>query len=837
MIQALRLQAAGLIVLLFVIISYFSAKRRKTNAHKIFSIMLATGVINIVTDFIVNYYYYAKDTFLPWVNKIYLASIMAVTIFLLIYLVNYVFIDDSARRKNILTIAQIVFIIAFLVLMISKMEVQPSTVSLTFGIGVITMYSVNGAYIALFLYFLVRNWKTLDLLKRMSSVFAISSILLSYILQFSIQGYYVTGLGVAFTILCLYLMTENPDQLLIEQLQYEKERADAANASKSSFIAHISHEIRTPINAILGMDDMIMRETKEEDTKACAQDINVAANSLYSIINDVLDMSKLDSGKMDILPVKYNLNQMIYEAISLNQARIDAKHLDFYVDVNPTLPIGYYGDDVRIKQVLGNILSNAIKYTHEGFVRLTVDGNYRGELMELTFSVKDTGIGIKEEDIDRLFVAFERIEESRNRNIEGTGLGMNITNNLLRMMGSKLNVSSVYGEGSIFSFSVMQRITNSEPVGDYSAFSKEKREAVSLDFKAPDVKILIVDDNTLNRRVFISLLKDTKMVIHEAESGFKCLDMIKNEAYDLIFLDHLMPEMDGVDTLQKIRSSKDHLCLRTPVIMLTANDVNSMQSEYQKAGFDACLSKPVFAVDLERIINNFVPSYKVVVENTPSPDKRKPGGKEWKEELPSIRGIDWKEAFKHLPTEDALYATLKEFHRSIEPEAAVLDKCFDNLDDMESLELFRIKTHALKSSAALIGAEMLSSGAKEIEEAAKNNNFGIVREKYPYMIKYYRTFIEKLAMFDNGPDTKKKKIDFPQVLALVEMVKLEMDDMNKDNALEALDEINQYEYPEDILKDIRVIQNAVENFEADLVSDLTDDLLTKLRRLKVESYS
>lgn len=832
MTNALRLQLASVIITLFIALDYLSAKRRKTKTHISFSAMLGATILNLVVDYALVLYYVVKDEWSDILTRFYL-----ITLCLLLVLVRD-YISFSVREvggKTYISTAAIgtVFIFVAIFAGVGNIEYYfRNGWYYSDGPVILAVHACLGLFLADCMIILAINWRYLTTRKALALLLSLVVQAVVFVVQLFDINNIITALGNTLMLISLYVILENPDQLLIEQLQYEKDRATMANASKSSFIAHISHEIRTPINAILGMDEMIIRESKEEKSRQYAADISQAAHTLYGIINDVLDMSRMESGKMDIFPVEYNLNQLIYDVVAMSKPRIEAKQLDFFVDINPSIPSVYYGDDVHLKQIISNLLSNAVKYTHEGFIKLTIDGEFRGDLVDLFFEIKDTGIGIKEEDIGKLFIAFERIEESRNRNIEGTGLGMNITNTLLKLMGSRLNVSSVYGEGTIFSFTITQRIVNHEAIGDYYKYEKAQEVPSEVTYTAPSAKLLVVDDNALNRRVFTSLLSRNEIAIDEADSGKKCLEMINAEQYDIIFLDHMMPEMDGIDTIRMIKEDTGHQNINTPIVMLTANSAGEAKELYRQAGFDAYITKPIFSSQLDKIIKTYLPSFKIIPAKKAATYKVELDPENWKNELPKIRGIDWTEALKHLPTQEVLVATLKEFRRNIESESAIIDEYFEDLENEESLDLFRIKCHAIKSSAGMIGAQMLYEGAKELEDAAKENNLTIINEKYPYMINYYRTFVDRLSQFDDGEVTKNPNIDFPQVLALTEMVRLEMNDMNKDNALEALDEIESYLYPDNIQNKITDLRGAVENFDSEKVSDLVDSLLVEIRILR-----
>lgn len=388
----------------------------------------------------------------------------------------------------------------------------------------------------------------------------------------------------------------------------ERDEADRANEAKSSFLANMSHEIRTPINAVIGMNEMILRESSESVIRQYAYDARSSANTLLGIINDILDFSKIESGKMEIIPVEYELKHVVTELVNMIEKRASDKGLELQVEVCPELPSKLYGDDVRIKQIVTNLLTNAVKYTERGRVTLTVNGHMVQERLQLYICVEDTGIGIKQEDLNKLFSAFERIEEKRNRNIEGTGLGMSITTLLLNMMGSSLEVSSVYGKGSSFSFVLEQQVVDNTPIGQ---LAQKEEEDTSYQYKeaftAPDARLLVVDDNRMNCKVFKALLKKTQVQVMECYSGAECLQLTEAYKYDMIFLDHMMPELDGVETFKLLRSDSANLNLDTPVVVLTANAMSGAKEQYMADGFDAFLAKPIVPEDLEHMLADMLP--------------------------------------------------------------------------------------------------------------------------------------------------------------------------------------------------------------------------------------
>jgi CheY-like chemotaxis protein len=379
----------------------------------------------------------------------------------------------------------------------------------------------------------------------------------------------------------------------------------------------MSHEIRTPMNAIIGMDEMILRSSPSDTIKKYALDIQSAGKTLLSIINDILDFSKIESGKMEIVPVDYDLASLLNDLVNITKVRIDAKGLELKVEIDPDIPRNLFGDEVRLKQVVTNLLSNAAKYTEKGTVTLSVSLDKEASTESkavIRFAVKDTGVGIRKEDIDKLFTEFERIDVKKNRNIEGTGLGMAISKNLLEMMGSRLKVESVYGEGSEFSFVIGQGIKKREPIGDYTVVFRElaeKQDNYVPQFTASSARVLMVDDLMVNLVVFKELLKKTQITVDTANSGKQGVELTRQNGYDILFLDHMMPEMDGIETLQAIRSEDDNPNVNTPAVCLTANAVTGAKEFYMENGFDDYLTKPINSEQLERMIYEFLPYEKI----------------------------------------------------------------------------------------------------------------------------------------------------------------------------------------------------------------------------------
>lgn len=401
---------------------------------------------------------------------------------------------------------------------------------------------------------------------------------------------------------------------------YERERqiADAQKReveqiarSKDTFFANMSHEIRTPINTIIGLNEMILREDISDEIAENAINIQNASKMLLTTINDILDLSKLESGKMDIVPTQYEISSMFSDLVNLVWIRAHQKELEFKVDIDPEIPSMLYGDEVRIKQVVTNLLTNAVKYTQAGSVTLTAKGErIAADQILLRISVQDTGMGIRKESLDDLFSSFKRVDETDNRNIEGTGLGLSISKQLMEMMGGKITVDSVYHKGSVFTIELKQRIINVRPIGVINFAAQKQlnqRARYRQTFIAPDARILVVDDNSMNLMVAVKLLRDTKVQVDTAESGKEALKKTAENAYHIILMDHMMPEMDGEATLKAVRSQSKGFCQKTPVIALTANVMSDAEQVYRNMGFDGYLAKPISTPLLEACLLHYLP--------------------------------------------------------------------------------------------------------------------------------------------------------------------------------------------------------------------------------------
>ncbi len=610
----------------------------------------------------------------------------------------------------------------------------------------------------------------------------------------------------------------NNDDLLEKTLQAKKaeKQAQTATEAKSNFLANMSHEIRTPINTIMGMDEMILRETSEKVVEEYALDIKTASQNLLSLINDILDITKIESGKMGIVKGEYDFMSLMHDVLNNVVLRAKEKNLELKLNIANNIPCNMLGDDIRIKQVLTNIITNAVKYTQEGYIEITITcKNGFGEYVELTFSVKDTGIGIKPEDIKRMFESFERLEVNRNRNIEGAGLGMTITQNLLKMMGSTLNVDSTYGEGSTFSFTISQEVVNPEPIGDFEQKLKQltSNYEYSTSFEAPNATFLVVDDNAMNRKVFVALLRDSKVKVVEAENGYDCLQLIKNQHFDMIFLDHMMPGMDGVETFKAMAKLEGNKCLGTPVIALTANAIAGAKERYLTLGFHGFLSKPVVPAQLEKTIRDFLPESLLEYHEPDAKDEARKNRVK-KIELPDIEGIDWDYALLHFPDTNMVFQTAVDFYDSIMFERDEILRYYKDIDSGNTLEDYRIKVHAVKSMANTIGATALGGLAKTCEFAAKDNNIDRIKAITPILIEELEIMHDRLKVLSSDVERPKLE-DIDELFALLEMLKMSIMTHDSEQADNIMKQIMSYSYEEDKQIKLEQLNLRIMNLEDD----------------------
>ncbi|MCR5774425.1 MAG: response regulator [Lachnospiraceae bacterium] len=541
-----------------------------------------------------------------------------------------------------------------------------------------------------------------------------------------------------------------------DALKEAKVIAERSNAAKSDFLANMSHEIRTPMNAVLGMNEMILMESlrardelpaergdiKKIFTDICnyAGNIESAGNNLLHIINDILDLSKIEAGKLEIINAEYKLSSVLNDVSNMIIFKAKTKDLKFEVDVDASMPDALYGDEVRIRQVITNLLNNSVKYTPKGTVKLSVKGarhdiSSEEAKLDLIVCVTDTGIGIKEEDIKRLFDKFERMDLEKNSTIEGTGLGLAITRKLLDMMGGSIDVQSKYNEGSSFTITIPQKIISDEPIGDFREKFEKAVNAMKAKrqvFHAPKAKLLIVDDTKMNIIVTKGLLKDTGIQIDSAESGEESIGLAHDNAYDIIFMDQRMPEMDGVTAMHTIKSDRNGINFKTPFICLTADAVSGARERYIAEGFNDYLTKPIDSSALEELILRYLPKEKI--EDVSETDNI----------------VDSESGLLYFGGDEEFYKVIvNEYIEEAQKRMPELEQYYSEQD----WENYGITVHALKSTSKMIGAIKLSEIALRMENAAKEADVNAIRTEHEEMMILYKRVVGQLAdKAEENPD-------------------------------------------------------------------------------------
>lgn len=609
--------------LVILIALYIFSKRKYstvTKANRIFYHMVLVAIVTCIGNILMNYSATYTDVFSTWGYMLFRMWFNIGTVFITFLGYRYARMYQGEKRTYFLMVSDILAILLFAVhAILAIVNIFTGIIAYVDESGIKhgPLFSINTIIpmllFALVLATMLSNREDYTKAQRYSIlVYFLITFLFVIVELLTSNRAPLTMFGVAISLIVIQQSLVSPEFLKLEKSLTEAEdarlAAEEANKAKSSFLARMSHEIRTPLNAVIGFNAIITRESKDENIKNYAMDAKTAGENLLGLINEILDMSKIESGKLEIIEDEYSFKKLLREEYMMFSLKAEEKGLKLTFDIDPDIPSVLYGDELRIKQVLTNIVSNAIKYTPTGSVKLkAMLEKKEADEAFIRYEVIDSGMGIKEEDLGKLFDAFERIEEKKNRKIEGTGLGVNICASLLTMMGSKLNVDSVYGEGSTFSFVLKQRIVDEKPVGafDNSKINTDDEKELKL-IDAPNSRILVVDDTTLNLKVFVGLLKDTRIKVDVADSGKKALNMTKAIKYDLIFMDHLMPEMDGIETMGCIRNQENGKNKETNIVALTANSLKGAYEEYLSYGFTDALFKPVKLAELNDILIRYI---------------------------------------------------------------------------------------------------------------------------------------------------------------------------------------------------------------------------------------
>ena len=608
-------------------------------------------------------------------------------------------------------------------------------------------------------------------------------------------------------------------------------QTEDANRAKTNFVSNMSHEIRTPMNSIVGITEILLRSRHSPKEQEYLLNIQSSGRVLLTIINDVLDCSKMEAGKMQKFDEPYDTCSLFHDLRISMENRIGHSGLELIYDIDQDIPCKLKGDMGRIRQVIINLVNNAIKYTEKGSVRFSVHVRQKNtDKVMLYYEVADTGIGIRKEDQKILFDAFQRVEMDRNRYVEGTGLGLTISQNLVNMMGGVIEVESEYGKGSRFFFTIEQTIIDPTPVSAVNYNGQKdnvtEKEAECL-FIAPEAHILLVDDNELNLVVAKELLKPLRMQIDTAENGLQAVKMVRGSQYDLVLMDHMMPVMDGIEAAKAIRALPEDKYQKLPIIALTANAMVDARKEFLNAGMNGFVAKPI---DFARICNQlklWLP--KDLVRDVPKEEAKKLladdlSDREIQPEDPQM-GFSFEEGVKHCGSKAALMKTIRIFYRTIDSKANKIEQCLKE----GLISDYVIEIHALKSSALLIGAVPLSEAAKELEDYGKQGKTEVLEEKTPDVLTLYRDLKNILRPYAEKEEDAKKEFSDGEWITALQQIHQCIEQFDLDGVDQIMEQLEEYQVPECIRESMDQLRVYVADVSLEEIMELTDTMTGLLR--------
>ena len=652
--------------------------------------------------------------------------------------------------------------------------------------------------------------------------------LIWYYLQVNPSKGMFLAIGLLF-LLVMAIIKCGQDLLLSEK---KKQQAISAKEAEEKFLANMSHEIRTPMNAIVGMTEILLRGDLTGEQKEYLENIKSSGNALVSIINDILDISKIEAGKMELVDDVYATRQMMSDIDKIIRTRIGDKPIELICDIDKSVPDRLYGDGLRIRQIIINLANNAVKFTDRGRITITMKAQQETEERIAVFvSVADTGQGIKKEDIKRLFGAFEQVDALKNKGKEGTGLGLTISSQLVEMMGGRLEVQSEYGKGSEFFFTIYQQTVSKDMEW------KQESEDDVMNFTAPNARILLVDDNEVNRKVALGLLAPLQMQIDTAVNGKNAIDMIGQKEYDLVFMDHMMPVMDGVEATKHLREKGGDYYQKLPVIALTANAMKEAQNLFKEAGMNGFVAKPIVMKQICQVLREWLPEELIrvmtaddggavseVKEETVTESPVKTEGRASSEEILQIEGINVAEAIKNLGNKEFLLELLGDYCNLIESKALKIEKYLAD----ERIKDYTIEVHALKSSSRLIGALELSDQFRYLEDLGNAVDIEKIMEETPKVLEHYRSYKTFLAPFAAKQEMEKKEVPKEEVLMYLKGIQEAIEGFDLDTADAAMEQLEQCRLPKECIPLMERLRPLFADVAMEEIIEVTDKIIAVL---------